>query len=1075
MPALRRRRQFLPLVILAAATATATMATGIPASAQPAGAPTAATAKPGPSPLGTTRAPASTSLKAVGKAGQPVVESAAADPGFYALGIGQVPWSEFYSAQLSDGVSAQVNYGNGNLLVTVDGFDIADAGPGMAYGNTFNSLNSVGWNATSGSDYLVKETTADGVSVEGPTGTVGVFARSGSGFTPAKGYKQDLTEASDKKSFTLTSRRTGEKTTFSRSGTTGVARVSKVEDKNGNATTITYSGSFTSKITSASGRTLSFTNDGKQITKVTDNTGRTISYTYSGDLIKTFTDTDAKTTIFDYDSSNRLVKVTTAEGRQTKFTWDSAKVASVNRVVSNSTGAGNTTVFNWALGPDNNSAEGFVQITDPRGKNTLKTVDGFWRTKKTEDPLGHTRSKSWGPDNDIATATDAMGASPADGNVTSYKYDSAFNPTTVTLPTGASATSTWVQKGSGYFPETATTASAEKTTNGYDTSGNLLTSTDSTSGGTAAKWSYDYNPKSGTMKCGGIPGQRCSATDPREKKTSYTYDSKGNLTKVTPPAPLKPVTFTYDDLGRQKTTTDGRGVTTTYTYDNRDRIKTQTADTSTATFTYDADGNLKTRTAPGGTSTFTYDEHNRERSRVLPGTPATSLTYDATGNVATATDSVGVVSYGYDDANELTSVTEPDGAKTTFTYNSNGERTKTTFPGGTTQAVTPDDSSRPTKIEVKAGSTTLSSISYDYANAGKDTDKIRKRTTDGAGLAYAYDTLGRLTKAVETKSGSTTAGWSYCYDKAGNRTGRSTGTSLPSSCDDAQQKAVYNDAGELTSYNGDDSFTYDDAGNETKAASPTGARWAATWTPFTQLGSYTQSDGITNQTYAGTDNVQRLSRRDTTFTNAAVGLTGQNASGAATGFVREPSGTLVAMRSGGGSQYYLTDAQNSVIGLVDASGKRIATYSYGPYGETRTNSGTNQPFRYTSAYLDTSGLYKMGARYYDPNLGRFTQPDPSGQETNTYLYASGDPVNRTDPTGLFGFPEVAGLVLGTAIGAAATLVTGSPLVGGIIGGCAVGAIAEGANGNGAGDMAMACVGGGIAGGLLGGSASLLPK
>ncbi|MDW4903673.1 RHS repeat-associated core domain-containing protein, partial [Streptomyces californicus] len=107
--------------------------------------------------------------------------------------------------------------------------------------------------------------------------------------------------------------------------------------------------------------------------------------------------------------------------------------------------------------------------------------------------------------------------------------------------------------------------------------------------------------------------------------------------------------------------------------------------------------------------------------------------------------------------------------------------------------------------------------------------------------------------------------------------------------------------------------------------------------------------------------------------------------------------------------------------------------------------------------------------------GRFTQPDPSGQEANPYLYTAGDPVNRTDPTGLFGFPEVAGLVLGTAIGAAATLVTGSPLVGGIIGGCAVGAIAEGANGNGAADMGMACVGGGIAGGLLGKSASLLPK
>ncbi|MDW4903668.1 hypothetical protein RB625_35300, partial [Streptomyces californicus] len=125
MPAVRRRRHWLPLSILAAATATATLATAVPASARPVTAPaTTAAAKPAPSPLGKTKAPASTAFKATGKAGQPVVESAAADPGFYALGVGQVPWSEFYSAQLSDGVSAQVNYGNGNLLLTVDGFDI---------------------------------------------------------------------------------------------------------------------------------------------------------------------------------------------------------------------------------------------------------------------------------------------------------------------------------------------------------------------------------------------------------------------------------------------------------------------------------------------------------------------------------------------------------------------------------------------------------------------------------------------------------------------------------------------------------------------------------------------------------------------------------------------------------------------------------------------------------------------------------------------------------------------------------------------------------------------------------------
>jgi RHS repeat-associated protein len=397
---------------------------------------------------------------------------------------------------------------------------------------------------------------------------------------------------------------------------------------------------------------------------------------------------------------------------------------------------------------------------------------------------------------------------------------------------------------------------------------------------------------------------------------------------------------------------------------------------------------------------FTYDEQNRERTRSLPGVGTTSITYDPAGNVDSATDSGGTVTYGYDDANQLTSVTEPGGAKTTFAYDKNGKRTRTTFPGGTTQTVIPDDSNRPTEIEVKSGTSTLSSLSYDYSSGGKDTDEIRKRTADGVVTAYAYDTLGRLTKAVETKNGTTTAGWAYCYDRAGNRTASSTGTSLPA-CDSAQHTYTYNDAGQLTAYDSKTGFTYDGDGNETSADSPTGTRTDATWTPFTQLASYAQSGTTTDHTYAGTDNTQRLTRGDTTFTNAAVGLTGQSVSGTATGFVREPSGALVAMRSGGSSQYYLTDAQNSVIGLVDTAGKRTATYTYGPYGEPRTHTGTQQPYRYTGAYLDPSGLYKMGARYYDPALGHFTQPDPSGQENNAYLYAGADPVNHSDPTGLF--------------------------------------------------------------------------
>jgi RHS repeat-associated protein len=56
------------------------------------------------------------------------------------------------------------------------------------------------------------------------------------------------------------------------------------------------------------------------------------------------------------------------------------------------------------------------------------------------------------------------------------------------------------------------------------------------------------------------------------------------------------------------------------------------------------------------------------------------------------------------------------------------------------------------------------------------------------------------------------------------------------------------------------------------------------------------------------------------------------------------------------------------------------------------------PFRYIGAVWDgTTGLYKMGDRYYNPSLGQFTQEDPLG---DGYSYGLDDPIDLSDPTGL---------------------------------------------------------------------------
>ncbi|MBY0588906.1 RHS repeat-associated core domain-containing protein [bacterium] len=54
-----------------------------------------------------------------------------------------------------------------------------------------------------------------------------------------------------------------------------------------------------------------------------------------------------------------------------------------------------------------------------------------------------------------------------------------------------------------------------------------------------------------------------------------------------------------------------------------------------------------------------------------------------------------------------------------------------------------------------------------------------------------------------------------------------------------------------------------------------------------------------------------------------------------------------------------------------------------------------------------SGLSLHGARWYDPNLGRFISQDPSGydggMDMNLYRYAFNNVSSFADPTGLVGF------------------------------------------------------------------------
>jgi RHS repeat-associated protein len=115
-----------------------------------------------------------------------------------------------------------------------------------------------------------------------------------------------------------------------------------------------------------------------------------------------------------------------------------------------------------------------------------------------------------------------------------------------------------------------------------------------------------------------------------------------------------------------------------------------------------------------------------------------------------------------------------------------------------------------------------------------------------------------------------------------------------------------------------------------------------------------------------------------------------------------------------GTSFYGYDGHGSVRILTDATGAVTDRYDYDAFGNIISQVGsTPNVYLYSGEQNDPNlGFYYLRARYLNVSTGRFVTMDTFGGDRQSplslhkYLYSSGNPVNRIDPSGRLDLTEL---------------------------------------------------------------------
>ncbi|MGW0402095.1 polymorphic toxin-type HINT domain-containing protein [Streptomyces sp. NPDC003002] len=561
-------------------------------------------------------------------------------------------------------------------------------------------------------------------------------------------------------------------------------------------------------------------------------------------------------------------------------------------------------------------------------------------------------------------------------------------------------------------------------------------------------------------------GHLAKITDAKGNVTSYTYNWLGERLATTDPDAGSSTT-TYDVNGNIQTSKDAKGTTLTHTYDNLNRpLTVQNGTTVLIRDTYDTAsqgiGKPATSTAYTGGKAYTtavtgYDVNGR------PTSSAVTIPADGSGLEGTYTTAL-----EYNAAGQPTAVSYPATAglpaeKVTTTYDAFGLPDKMTSPLATyidatdhdnlgrltgrtygTAATTTTTAKRTYGYDDATGTGWLKNITtttspmgtvqndeYQHDAAGKITDLTDKIT--GQRQCYTYDELNRISRAWTTQSAAGCGGpfapdltsgkdpyqLDYTYDGIGNLQKITDTTATGARVRDytypgysADQQSYTPGAprphavSSVKTPAGTDTYVYDNAGQMT-SRTVGGATTGFVWNDLNRVTSTTGAS-TTSYVYDAAGSLLLRKGKDETV----LYLGDQEIRKTTTGTPKATRYYGVAMRVATGGNGTLTwlmaDQQASTQLSVDTATGTPTRRRYLPFGGQRGTTtlppATDQGFLGKTQDTDT-GLSVLGARMYDPALGRFLSPDPlqfpyKPQSLSAYSYSHNDPVNYSDPTGL---------------------------------------------------------------------------